>query len=89
MKSKQLRLSGNLEETGISRVHNKSRLCEGQHQFRGAVLRLVVCRASFILWVSARVVYEGWVIGVVLLYPLCKWFAGVKARRRDWWLSYL
>ena len=23
------------------------------------------------------------------LYPLCRWFAGVKARRRDWWLGYL
>jgi len=38
---------------------------------------------------SLPVVYLCWIIGVVLLYPLCKWFAGVKARRRDWWLSYL
>lgn len=35
------------------------------------------------------VVYLSWIGGVLLLYPLCKWFAGVKARRRDWWLSYL
>jgi uncharacterized membrane protein len=35
------------------------------------------------------VVYLVWITGVVLLYPLCKWFAGVKQRRRDWWLSYL
>lgn len=34
-------------------------------------------------------VYMFWVVGVVLLYPLCRWFAGVKQRRRDWWLSYL
>ncbi len=28
--------------------------------------------------------------GVVLaLYPACRWFATVKARRRDPWLSYL
>jgi uncharacterized membrane protein len=40
---------------------------------------------GFNLWV----VYVCWIIGVLLLYPLCKWFAGVKARRRDWWLSYL
>ena len=40
---------------------------------------------GFRLWV----VYLGWIIGVLLLYMLCKWFAGVKARRRDWWLSYL
>jgi len=35
------------------------------------------------------VVYLAWISGVLLLYPLCKWFAGVKKRRRDWWLSYL
>jgi hypothetical protein len=40
---------------------------------------------GFSLWV----VYVCWIAGVLLLYPLCKWFAGVKARRRDWWLSYL
>ncbi len=40
---------------------------------------------GFPLWV----VYVCWIVGVLLLYPLCKWFAGVKARRRDWWLSYL
>ncbi|MEK6283267.1 MAG: heparan-alpha-glucosaminide N-acetyltransferase domain-containing protein [Acidobacteriota bacterium] len=38
---------------------------------------------------SLAVVYASWIVGVILLYPLCKWFAGVKARRRDWWLSYL
>ena len=38
---------------------------------------------------SLVVVYLSWITGVLLLYPLCKWFAGVKARRRDWWLSYL
>ncbi|PWT87999.1 MAG: hypothetical protein C5B55_13860 [Blastocatellia bacterium] len=35
------------------------------------------------------VVYLSWIVGVLLLYPLCSWFAGVKQRRRDWWLSYL
>lgn len=39
--------------------------------------------------VDLWVVYVFWIAGVLLLYPLCKWFAGVKARRRDWWLSYL
>src|SRR5262249_26667732 len=40
---------------------------------------------GFSLWV----VYACWVIGVVALYPLCRWFARVKARRNEWWLSYL
>jgi hypothetical protein len=26
---------------------------------------------------------------VLALYPACRWFAGVKARRREAWLSYL
>ncbi|MGI9065882.1 MAG: DUF1624 domain-containing protein [Pyrinomonadaceae bacterium] len=38
---------------------------------------------------NLAVVYLCWIAGVLLLYPLCKWFAGVKARRKDWWLSYL
>lgn len=38
---------------------------------------------------SLPVVYAGWIAGVLLLYPLCRWYAGVKARRDDWWLSYL
>ncbi|MDT7779166.1 MAG: hypothetical protein QOC99_1678 [Acidobacteriota bacterium] len=36
------------------------------------------------LWV----VYLIWLGVVAALYPLCRWFAGVKSRRRDAWLSY-
>ncbi len=35
------------------------------------------------------VVYLIWVGVVLALYPACRWFAGLKARRRDPWLSYL
>lgn len=35
------------------------------------------------------VVYLVWASVVIAMYPLCRWFAGVKARRRDAWLSYL
>jgi uncharacterized membrane protein len=36
------------------------------------------------------VIYGVWVLTVLLLYPACRWFAGVKERRRDlWWLGYL
>ena len=38
---------------------------------------------------NLAVVYLAWIAGVLLLYPLCRWFAGVKQRRRDWWLSYM
>ncbi|HUR00791.1 MAG TPA: heparan-alpha-glucosaminide N-acetyltransferase domain-containing protein [Gemmatimonadaceae bacterium] len=33
--------------------------------------------------------YVLWILGVLLLYPLCKWYGNVKARRHDWWLSYI
>lgn len=33
--------------------------------------------------------YVAWVVIMAALYPACRWFAGVKRRRRDWWLSYL
>jgi uncharacterized membrane protein len=34
-------------------------------------------------------VYVVWASVILLLYPLCRWMSNVKARRRDWWLSYL
>lgn len=34
-------------------------------------------------------VYAVWALVVVVLYPFCAWVASVKARRRDWWLSYV
>jgi uncharacterized membrane protein len=34
-------------------------------------------------------VYVVWLLVVAALYPLCRWVAAIKARRRDWWLSYL
>lgn len=38
---------------------------------------------------SLGVAYLCWLAGVAMLYPLCRWFAAVKARRDEWWLSYL
>ena len=34
-------------------------------------------------------VYVIWVAVVLILYPFCRWVAAVKARRQDWWLSYV
>ena len=38
---------------------------------------------------SLPVVYAIWIGVSCSLYPACRWFAGVKQRRRDAWLSYL
>jgi uncharacterized membrane protein len=37
---------------------------------------------------SLPVVYFVWLVVVVTLYPVCRWFAGVRQRRSDPWLSY-
>jgi uncharacterized membrane protein len=34
-------------------------------------------------------VYLAWACVLAALYPACRWFAGQKRRRSDWWLSYL
>jgi hypothetical protein len=33
--------------------------------------------------------YVAWILIMAALYAPCRWFAGLKRRRRDWWLSYL
>jgi uncharacterized membrane protein len=38
---------------------------------------------------NLAVVYVAWLAILVALYPAARWFAAVKRRRRDWWLSYL
>ncbi|HEY2378775.1 MAG TPA: heparan-alpha-glucosaminide N-acetyltransferase domain-containing protein [Gemmatimonadaceae bacterium] len=38
--------------------------------------------------VSLPGVYLAWAIVVALMYIPCRWYAGLKARRNDWWLKY-
>jgi hypothetical protein len=34
-------------------------------------------------------VYIIWILLVIVLYPLCRWYADFKSRHRNWrWLSY-
>ena len=37
---------------------------------------------------SLPVVYLAWALVVAATYPLCSWFAALKQRRGNWWLSY-
>jgi hypothetical protein len=38
---------------------------------------------------SLGVTYCVYLAVVLTMYPLCRWYADLKSRRRDWWLSYL
>jgi len=33
-------------------------------------------------------VYAAWAAGVLMLYPLCRWYADFKRRSSSRWLSY-
>jgi uncharacterized membrane protein len=51
----------------------------------GGPAKLFPANFGYSLWT----VYGVWLLVLVLLYPVCRWFANVKSTRRDWWLSYL
>lgn len=51
----------------------------------GGPSRLFPVGYGFPLWT----VYAVWVVVLLLLYPACLWFARLKKRRHDWWLTYL
>jgi len=34
-------------------------------------------------------VYAVWIAVIAAMYPLCRWYSGLRKRRTDWWLSYL
>jgi uncharacterized membrane protein len=38
---------------------------------------------------SLPLLYLVWAVAIVILYFACRWFAGVKARRKDAWLSFI
>jgi uncharacterized membrane protein len=38
---------------------------------------------------TLKYVYLVWILLVLALYPLCKWFSDLKQRKNYWWLSYL
>lgn len=38
---------------------------------------------------NLAVTYALWIAVVVALYPACLWLSRVKARRKDWWLSFV
>ncbi len=51
----------------------------------GGPVKLYPPDFGYNLWMA----YAVWAVIVIGLYPACRWFAGVKARRKEWWISYL
>lgn len=60
---------------------------------QGGVLRripAVIDPGSLPAWYGLPLpgVYVAWMLVVVLMYPICRWFARLKRQRDDWWLRY-
>jgi len=51
----------------------------------GGDAKLFPSNFGYPLWA----VYVVWIVVLLLLYPICRWFAGLKQRGHDWRLSYL
>jgi hypothetical protein len=51
--------------------------------FRNSLIILLV------IWMLGCVVYAVWIVVILMLFPVCRWFAQLKQCRRDWWLTYL
>jgi hypothetical protein len=56
------------------------------HQLRGFEVREAPPEG---LGLSLAGTYAAWILIMAALYPACRWYAGIKQRRRDWWLSYV
>ena len=39
--------------------------------------------------VGLPAVYALWILVVIMLFPLCRWYAALRQREHRWWLSYL
>ncbi|HTZ60766.1 MAG TPA: heparan-alpha-glucosaminide N-acetyltransferase domain-containing protein [Acidobacteriaceae bacterium] len=51
----------------------------------GGARQLFPGNYGYPLWV----VFVVWGLVIAMLYPVCRWYAELKQRRKDWWLSYL
>ncbi len=58
---------------------------EGLNGLPGFPFRFVVPGEGY----GLGIVYIVWILVVMLLYPLCKWFSNYKRNHNNWWLSYL
>jgi hypothetical protein len=38
---------------------------------------------------SLPTTYAVWIVGLIAVYPLCRWWGDLKARNKHWALSYL
>lgn len=66
----------------LSRGHTFS---EGIQETAGIPFRFLIAGEGY----SIGIVYLIWILMVITLYPLCKWFSDMKRKHRHWWLSYL
>ena len=49
----------------------------------------VVYEADKVQSLSLPLIWGAWIVGLLVLLPLCSWWNGVKKRRCYWWIAYL
>ncbi len=49
------------------------------------LFKFIIPGEGYNLWV----IYIIWILVVIALYPICRWFSNYKLKHKKWWLSYL
>ena len=73
----------------VALIHTLSVLLGVMQGFRANQLTTIFFFYPEGYGVSLPAVYAVWALVIAMLYPFCRWMAALKARRRDWWLSYV
>ncbi len=67
----------------LARGHS---IAEGMKGVQGLPFKFIIPGEGYDLWV----VYAIWLVVVIALYPLCKWYDNYKTNHKEkWWLGYL
>jgi len=70
-------------------IHTLSLLLGVVQGFRASQLMTIFFFYPAGYGLSLPGVYAMWALVIAILYPYCRWMMSLKARRRDWWLSYV
>jgi hypothetical protein len=73
---------------GIAVVVSYARYGQAHWMFESPTLRNFPITTPPGWGYSLPIIYLIWAIVVLTLYPLCRWFAALRQRRSDAWLSY-
>jgi len=84
-------MANEVESLDTATLKTRLRACVERSRSRSESVVLRISNPELIpAWygVSLPGVYLAWAFVVAVMYVPCRWYAGLKARRNDWWIRY-